>query len=222
MEVLCQIGQHESDNSNFESAVEWFRRAFIILHNRDSLSLNAEVEDLGLTVLHTYTRLLFAHKTTEHDAEASRALALLQHHHGHKLAVTVLELEISVRAEVFDTDAFCTSLRRLFGTMHLIAANHNVVMVYMYHLRTANNSLACQMLKAYILERLVKDTDCPFIEDTIVTLIWMFTNNLPDDLVPNPRDLRCELEAIIEMRPQPLSTVAAYAAFVVSDCPFSN
>ena len=215
MEGLHEIGLHESENSDIENALVWVRRAFTILQGRNHFSLNDEVQDLSMNVLHTYTRLLHALKTTEYDAEVSQALALLRQHHGHKLAVTVLELEISIPTAVVDTDAFSTSLTRLFSTMPLIGSTHSIATSYILRLRTVNNALACQLLKDYILKRLGKETDCPFIEDTIVTLIWMFTDDLSSEISPNPKDLRFELKVIFEARKQPLCAVAAHAALVL-------
>lgn len=214
-ELLYSIGHRELENHRSESAVNWLGKACKVVEENEAFQLSQDRDELGLNILHEYVRTLL---TSEHPAsvkEAGRILSLLRKRHGHKLAVMVLQLETICRDPSSSANTVYTELTAVIQSMHLLESNHKMAMHYLHHLHGLNNELATRCLQNYIRQRLAAESDYPYAEQAVITLVWMITTFGQGDQF-NPDNLLLWLDDINVTWEHPLSAEACHGAFVVS------
>jgi Meiosis protein SPO22/ZIP4 like len=212
-DLLYEIGRDLLQQGHHDLASKWLGRASSSIEpTRDSCAA-AESQDLRLNILHTYVRALLATNTNLAGEEAARVLQLLKSEFGHKLAVTVLGIEVLTRDPGSDTETYYNEIVKVIRTVHLIDANHRLIMHYLHHLKTLSLQLALQALKQYIVQRLAPEESCQYTEAAIVTFIWMAASAPSRPVLPS--DLDADLTLVRQIWNRDLSPEAAHAVFLL-------
>ena len=139
----------------------------------------------------------------------------LQTEYAARLPTLLLSLEFACNQSAFNPDAVSTHLDCIMHTVHLIGANHRLIMHYIQKLGCASTLHATRCLKRYITQRLIPEAKTEWIEQGIVTHLTMYSAQDFAHSVPTVQDLEQELSMFCDTMGCGLGPVASQAAHVL-------
>ena len=215
-DLLYEIGTKELAESRAESATKWLKRAAAHVEEVEPDGGSLDNADMRLNVLHVYVRALLSLEDPSAGLEAHRVLEILHKDYGDKLAVMLLQLEITSRDPKPNADAYMAEMRTLTRIIPLLDSNHKIVMHYVHRLKDISVLHAKKVLRQYIVQRLAPYGNDLWTESAVLTLIWMSTMSSDEATPPHATNLHVDLDQIEQSWNRVLSVEAAHGALVVS------
>lgn len=174
--VLYEIGQGFVKKRQHDLATKWLERAYNVLDNQELSSI--EAVELRTSILQSRVQALLAHGEAESFQQAARLVEVLENDlGGDRLAVLMLRLEIinDPHNEEFDMGAYGDIVHRMIRTLVLSDSNFKLIM---HHIRKLNDkapSLACNMLDAFLRDRLLREDNEGWVETAVVNRLYIST-----------------------------------------------
>lgn len=235
VDLFYEIGRDclsHNDSVDVDNAAKWLERAQCIL-DRKEYCHSFTGSDLRLNVMHSFgecfdditrTRLLTVKVQAlirlpgnTHEEQAWHILNELRSEYGSKLPILLLTLEVICArpGPDFDSNTFAKQLQEIVRSVHLIDANHRLVMYYIHKLHTQSRFHALTCIKAYVLQRLIPEEMIEWKEQTIVDYIAMVSENQAVCSTAELQTLEQDLTQFAEASKSELSPSAAQAAHVL-------
>ncbi|KAJ4532789.1 hypothetical protein HRR76_007769 [Exophiala dermatitidis] len=213
---LCYgIGKDQFNRRPREPDIKWLKRACLISSCTNAETADVDMQELRLTLLHTYARALLASSGgfSKGDNELHETLGILCQEFGHKLPVLLLHLEIHAHGRAPCPGEYNTVLSKMIQLVHITQANHKMILWYIHLLKTKSLQ-AINALETYIVTRLVPNENNEWTESAILNLIWLLVESF-DDAVRTSANMHSILDKIHRAWNQTLSPEAARSAHVV-------
>ncbi|KAK7423893.1 sporulation-specific protein 22 [Neonectria punicea] len=202
-DTLQHIGSDLSSKGDYSMALKWLRRAYELINGQELERLSAEGLELRLAICHQLVQVLLAIGSPENLREADDLVAYVESEIGDKPVVLHWKLEILQKspAEVFDTDACASLLRRMIRSIDFSDAVFGFLLHNIKELRDRSSRLAMGLLDELLLTRLFPLANPDWIGKAIVRRVWMSTMEA-DDV-----DGATDLMALIARVPQESSAL---------------
>ncbi|KAI1807755.1 SPO22-domain-containing protein [Daldinia bambusicola] len=212
---LFEIGNDLVTKKNFSLAVKWLKRAYEFINSQDLDQLSREVVELRLTISQALIRAYLNLNTAESFKSAENHVCWLESELGDKLVVLLLRLELllSSPAEVFDSNAYATILRRMIGSLEISESSFNVMIHHIRKLDDKSPSLASSILSEFITLRILLTQHSTWIERAIVLCVKMATARR--DTYETIQELRTIFDNIAAKLETSLSAAAVLAIQVL-------
>ncbi|KAK7429574.1 sporulation-specific protein 22 [Neonectria magnoliae] len=202
-DTLQHIGSDLSSRGDYSMALKWLRRAYELINGQELERLSAEGLELRLAICHQLVQVLLAIGSPENLREADDLVAYVESEIGDKPVVLHWKLEILQKspAEVFDTDACASLLRRMIRSIDFSDAVFGFLLHNINELRDRSSRLAMALLDELLLTRLLLLANPDWIGKAIVRRVWMSTMEADD------ADGATDLMALIARVPQESSAL---------------
>lgn len=140
----------------------------------------------------------------------------LKSEYGSKLPILLLNLEvICAQPGHYNSEEFASQLQEIIRSVHLIDANHRLVMHYIHQLDAQSHLHALACIKTYILRRLIPEETTEWKEYAIIEYIAMVSQNQAVHLTTELQNLEQDLTQFAETSKSELHPSAAQAAHVL-------
>ncbi|KAG9796305.1 hypothetical protein KCU88_g293, partial [Aureobasidium melanogenum] len=232
---LCyEIGKDQFNRRPRGPDIKWLKRACLMASCTNAETADVDMQELRLTLLHTYARALLASSGgfSKCDNELHETLGILCQEFGHKLPVLLLHLEIHAHGRAPCPGEYNTGKRpsrrldlqsslieavlsKMIQLVHITQANHKMQVILWYiHLLKTKSSQVINALETYIVTRLIPNENNEWTESAILNLIWLLVESF-DDAVRTSANMHSILDKIHRAWNQTLSPEAARSAHVV-------
>ncbi|KAJ9615350.1 hypothetical protein H2200_001425 [Cladophialophora chaetospira] len=173
---LCyEIGNDRLRQKQGSLAARWLKRGCQLLEEHSARISDMDIIELKLSMLHTYVHALLSSEDVEVGDETVKAFKALREEFPYKLPVILLQLEECTKDRAANPNAYSAELMKIVRTVHVMHANHNLILHYVHNLKTLSIVHAIKVLDAYILTRLIPHGNEEWTERTIITLTWLMT-----------------------------------------------
>ena len=210
-DVLYEIGKSLSTVNDFKAAIKWLKRATEVINGQEIEHLSREGLELRLAILQALVTALLGTGTPETLEEAKNYVGFIEAEAGNKFVVSLLKLELlqKMPAEVFDSDAYADVLRHIIRTFSFSESGFKLIMHHIRKLHDKSPGAGCAVLDDFIVALSGSEKDGGWIEKSVVTRIWMITNQRDSsETIKAAQDVLGRLS-------RPLSAEAAVAAQAV-------
>lgn len=142
---------------------------------------------------------------------ARTILERLKLEYGVKLPILLLGLEIfrEGAAPALDLEAYAGQVQELIRSVHLIAANHRLIMYHIQELQRCSHLHASQCLKSYILHRLLPEEKREWYEQATVSSVVLVASSPSIDHASNLQVLEEDLHSFADAFKHELPPTAA-------------
>ncbi|KPM36312.1 hypothetical protein AK830_g10246 [Neonectria ditissima] len=176
-DTLQHIGSDLSSKGDYVMALKWLRRAYALINGQELERLSTGGLELRLAICHQLVQVLLAIGSPDYLQEADDLVAYVESGIGDKPVVLHWKLEILQKspAEVFDTDAYASILRRMILSVDFSDAVLGFLLHNIRELRDRSSKLAVGLLDELLLTRLLPLGNSDWIGKAIVRRVWMST-----------------------------------------------
>lgn len=214
-DVMFEIGRAMNAKSEYPMAVKWLERANKIINAQNFESLSREGAELRMAILQALVTALLGTGRTDDLEQARKYVDCIEADVGRKLVVSLLRLELLQKtpAEIFDSDSYADTLRRMIREFAFSEPAFKLLIHHIRKLHDKSPASGSAMLDEFIIKLARGDNDV-WMEKAVVTRMWMITSQ---------RDTFNTLDAIHEVLSKlarPLSAEAAVAAQAVGGLGF--
>jgi hypothetical protein len=213
-DLLFEMGKELLGKKQFDLAVKWLDRAFMVLNSQELDKLSSDASELRTSIIQCSVKALLG--VGQHDAKekADNLVGLLENEVGDKLIVLLLRLELlSVSGEVFDSVSYGTVLQRIIRTVALTDPNFRLIMHHIRKLNDKSPSLACNALDEFLQNRVVEADNDEWLETVLINRLWMATSQR--DGVDVLSSVQRILDMVLSNVERPMGSSATFAAQMV-------
>ncbi|KAI9844559.1 MAG: hypothetical protein M1837_005518 [Sclerophora amabilis] len=200
-DLLYEMGKSLLAGKQHDSASKWLQRAYDILMGQDQEKLSLEAGELRLSIAHAYVKALIAINREDTLQKARDLVSLLEQDFGDKLVILLLRLDILIFIPTFDALDYYSVFLRMIRTVSVTDATFRIP------------ELAAKALEEILLSRLLASEQPEWIEQALITRIWMSTSDV--DHADNLESLRKVLDSLSKNLTKPLSASATHAAQIL-------
>ncbi|KIV77261.1 hypothetical protein PV11_09074 [Exophiala sideris] len=184
------------------------------------------MDELRLTLLHTYVRALLSTQGTQSGSEIWGVLDVLREEFGSKLCVSLLLLKVYAGESAPDiegvvehdsnsaSDSSKSQVASVDLDLPLIGTNGSRIMHYIHHLKSLSVDHALKTLEIYITTRLVADEENTWTENTVITLVWMMATTTQEATSVALFEFQKTLDRVQQSWKNVLSPAATHAALI--------
>ncbi|PHH59291.1 hypothetical protein CDD81_3415 [Ophiocordyceps australis] len=176
-DTLQHIGAALASRGNHVKALEWLRRAHQVLHwpSLDQLSLLGL--ELRMAICQCRIQSLLAIDSPESLQEANDLVAYFESELGDKPVILHWRLDILLksRAEVFDAEAYASTLRRMIRCFDSCEDTLHFLLHHIKELCDMNPRLAAGLLDELARQHVLPSGNVSWINKVLVRRIWMGT-----------------------------------------------
>ncbi|KAI1381649.1 SPO22-domain-containing protein [Hypoxylon crocopeplum] len=162
---------------NFSIAAKWLERAFEFVNSQELEQLSREAIELRLAISQALVRAYLNTETTEDFQKAENHVGYVESEIGDKLVVLLLRLELllSSPAEVFDSNAYASVLRRMMRSLDISESSFNLTIHHIRKLEDKSPALASSVLDEFITSRILPNQQDTWVERAVVLRTQMAT-----------------------------------------------
>ena len=146
---------------------------------------------------------------------ADAVVEQLHQEYGARLSTSLLALEIGLNQDDYNADNAMMEVREITRTVHLMDANHRLILHYIQRLSTKRHEEAIRCYRDYILYRLIPEGNVDWVEKSIITFIDLSAQGGCCDSLEAITALSKELDNFQQAFTSGLTSVAAQAAHVL-------
>lgn len=176
-DLLYEMGHDFHKKKQHDLAIKWLERAYDALDGQGLGSI--EAVDLRTSILQTRVQALLAQGETDSFQQAAKLVEVLENDlGGDRLVVLMLRLEVinDSHNDEFDPGAYGDIVHKMIRT--LVLSDHNFKLI-MHHIRKLNEkapSSACNILDAFLRDRLLQEENEGWIETALVNRVYITTS----------------------------------------------
>lgn len=218
-DILYEMAKEQLSTGQHELAAKWLDRSYKILMKHDLDSLCADASELRISILQSSVKALIGVANPDATEAAEAIISTLENELGDKLVVLLLRLELieAPTQEVFDSEAYALTLRRMTRTVMLNDKTFKTMMHHIRRLYDKSPGLACRVLDELLQERILKEERIEWMEQILVNRFWMATSQKDGPEVVE--SMKVMLDLLAASLGSPIGASATYAAQTV--CPRS-
>ncbi|OTA65448.1 SPO22-domain-containing protein [Hypoxylon sp. EC38] len=174
-----EIGKDLMAKKNFSLAPKWLERAYESINTQNLEQLSREAIELRLTISQALVRAYLNTNTADGFQKAEDHVRYIESGFGDKLVVLLLRLELllSSPAEVFDSNAYASVLRRMISSLDISDSSFNLMIHHIRKLDDKSPSLGPSVLDEFIVSRVLPTQHDPWVERAVVLRTQMATTN---------------------------------------------
>ncbi|OTA88788.1 hypothetical protein M434DRAFT_23602 [Hypoxylon sp. CO27-5] len=174
-----EIGKDLTAKKNFSLAPKWLERAYESINTQNLEQLSREAIELRLTISQALVRAYLNTNTADGFQKAEDHVRYIESGFGDKLVVLLLRLELllSSPAEVFDSNAYASVLRRMISSLDISDSSFNLMIHHIRKLDDKSPSLGSSVLDEFIVSRVLPTQHDPWVERAVVLRTQMATTH---------------------------------------------
>ena len=212
-DLLFEVGKDLSQRSRWIDASFWLEAAYDTLAAQSLEVLSSDAGELRVSIMHAMVKSLAYQGDGDSREKAWNVVRELSIENGDKLVVLTLKLELLALEPVPSAEDYGDTLQRIASTAHLTDSNISAILHYVHKLRAWDANLAHKVLFKLLAHRLFGGEHQPWLEKTLITIIWNLTTSAD---VPNtPLTLTHVFDQIEAQSDKPISPSATHAAQIL-------
>ncbi|KAI0142464.1 SPO22-domain-containing protein [Hypoxylon sp. NC0597] len=174
-----EIGKDLTAKKNFSLAPKWLERAYESINTQDLEQLSREAIELRLAISQALVRAYLNTNTADGFQKAENHVRYIESGFGDKLVVLLLRLELLLNspAEVFDSNAYASVLRRMISSLDISESSFNLMIHHIRKLDDKSPSLGPSVLDEFVISRVLPTQHDAWVERAVVLRTQMATTH---------------------------------------------
>ncbi|KAL8904602.1 MAG: hypothetical protein Q9207_003157 [Kuettlingeria erythrocarpa] len=215
-DTLFEIGRDQAKRQQFKSALTWLERAHSVFSVHGQENLGTDASALKSSLRHCFVHTLLKERCEENKRKAWNIIRELENEGENTVAVSMLKLQV-LTSDFSTAQDYFDVLVQVVRQIHLSDSNLRTILHHIHELKRRDARLTHTALVSLISERLLAMEEIPWIEKTVITLIWNCATSL--DLAEMTDQLEALLNKVASVPNSAFSASATHAAQLVCVLP---
>lgn len=171
-DLLFEIGKDLLTKSQWVDASFWLEAAYDGLAAHGTETLSKDAEGLKVGIGHSMMRSLAHHECESVRRKACDIVEELSVHHGSKLMVLLLKLDLLANDPTPAVEDYRDMLLKVASSFHLTDSNISILLYHTHKLKAWDPAMAHAVLLKFLEDRLLGETHQSWFEKTFITIVW--------------------------------------------------
>ncbi|KAI0194684.1 meiosis protein SPO22/ZIP4 like-domain-containing protein, partial [Xylaria flabelliformis] len=207
-DALFEIGRDLALKKNFVLAGKWLERSYELINAQKIGQLSRDAIELRLAISQALIQVYLDIGSPDYMSRAENHIAYIESELGDKLIVLLFRTEILIRspAEVFDSEAYADTLRRMMRTADMSESFFKLLIHHIRKLDERNHLAAISVLDDFFIACILASQQEQWIDKAIILRTHLATS---DGSLESIQGLEIVLDKVLPSIGKPLSVNAA-------------
>lgn len=212
-DLMFEIGNDQLAKNEAQLAIQWLQKAYETITSCNEGTLDDDATELSYSIKHSLARALMAIPSERARARAWQVIDDMDLGFNERTITLMARLELYSLSPDIRLEDYADCAVRLIRSIHITEATIGTVLLYANFLKAQNTSLALDMLKILLIERLLEAAERKWTEKVLLSIISIATSTAQHN--SDTEFMHEILETILNHLETPLEPMVVHASHMV-------